>query len=98
MLPAPSIGQGLCLGHPGEQLGVEEGVHEPAVQRLGKAVLPRCSWLDLRRGHGAALGSALEGVVSESRPFSDLMNTGAGWRLVTTSSTATTFVALQRGS
>jgi hypothetical protein len=40
-LPAPAISQGLGLCHRGEQLGVEELVPEPAVERLCKAVLPR---------------------------------------------------------
>jgi len=41
VLPAPAIGQALGLIHRGEQLGVEELVPEPAVERLGKTVLPR---------------------------------------------------------
>ncbi len=41
VLPAPAISQGLGLGHGGEQLGVQEFVLEPTVERLGKAVLPR---------------------------------------------------------
>ena len=39
VLPAPAIGQALGLSHRGEQLGVEEFVPEPAVERLGIAVL-----------------------------------------------------------
>jgi hypothetical protein len=41
VLPLPAISQGLGLGHGGEQLGVQELIPEPAVERLGKAVLPR---------------------------------------------------------
>ena len=41
VLPAPAIGQALGPSHRGEQLGVEEFVPEPAVERLGIAVLPR---------------------------------------------------------
>jgi len=41
VLTAPAIGQALGLIHRGEQLGVEELVPEPAVERLGKTVLPR---------------------------------------------------------
>jgi hypothetical protein len=40
-LPAPAISQGLGLSHRGEQLGIEEFIPEPAVERLGKPVLPR---------------------------------------------------------
>ncbi len=54
VLPAPAIGQNLCLWGCGEQLGVEELIPEAAVERLGKAVLPRRSWLDVGRGGGAA--------------------------------------------
>ena len=39
VLPAPMIGQALGFTHRGEQLGIEELGHEPAVERLGKAVL-----------------------------------------------------------
>ena len=41
VLPGPAIGQALGLSHRGEQLGVEEFIPEPAVERLGIAVLPR---------------------------------------------------------
>ncbi len=42
VLPAPAVGQALSLSHRGEQeqLSVEELIPEPAVERLGKAVLP----------------------------------------------------------
>ena len=41
VLPVPTIGQDLRLRSCGEQLGVEEFIPEPAIERLGKAVLPR---------------------------------------------------------
>ena len=41
VLPAPTIGQDLRLKSCGEQLGVEEFIPEPAIERLGKAVIPR---------------------------------------------------------
>ncbi len=41
VLPPPAISKGLGLGHGCEQLGVQELIPEPAVERLGKAVLPR---------------------------------------------------------
>jgi len=49
VLPAPSIGQALGLGYGGEQLSIQELVPESAVERLGKAILPRRSWLDVSR-------------------------------------------------
>jgi hypothetical protein len=64
-LPAPAVGQALGLSHRGEQLGVEEFVSEPAVERLCKAVLPRGSWLDIGGGGAAGLAPALEGVGNE---------------------------------
>jgi hypothetical protein len=54
VLPAPVICQQLSLGSRGEQLGVEELIPEPAVERLGKAVLPRLSGLDVGRAGGGA--------------------------------------------
>ena len=54
VLPAPTIGQDLRLRSCGNQLGVEELIPEPAIERLGKAVLPRGSWLDVSRAGGAA--------------------------------------------
>jgi hypothetical protein len=36
----PAISQALRLRHSGEQLGVQELVSEPAVERISKAVLP----------------------------------------------------------
>jgi len=41
VLPPPAISQGLGLVHGGEQLSVQELIPEPAVERLGKAVLPQ---------------------------------------------------------
>jgi len=41
VLPSAVIGQGLGFCHGGEQLGIEEFIPEPAVERLGKAVLPQ---------------------------------------------------------
>ncbi len=49
VLPALAISQELSLWSRGEQLGVEELVPEPPVARLGKAVLPWISWLDVGR-------------------------------------------------
>ena len=68
VLPAPTIGQALGLSHRGEQLGIEKLIPEPAVERFGKAVLPRRSWLDLGRSAAAALAPALERVGNELRP------------------------------
>ena len=65
VLPAPAVGQVLGLSHRGEQLGLEEFVSEPAVDRLDKSVLPRGSWLDLGGGGAAGLAPALEGVGNE---------------------------------
>ena len=50
----PAIGQNPDLRSCGEQLGVEELIPEAAVERLGKAVHPRGSWLDVGRRGGAA--------------------------------------------
>ena len=58
VLPAPAIGQALGLSHRGEQLGVEEFIPEPAVERFSKAVLPRGAWLDVGGGCAAALAPA----------------------------------------
>jgi len=41
VLTAPAIGQALGLGDGGKQPCVQKLVPEPAVERLGKAVLPR---------------------------------------------------------
>jgi hypothetical protein len=49
VLPAPTIGKDLRLWSRGEKLGVEELIPEPAIGRLGKAFLPRRSWLDVSR-------------------------------------------------
>ncbi len=67
VLPSPAIGQALSLSHRGEQFSVEELVPEPAVERFGKAVLPRRSWLDVSRAGAAALGPASEGMGNELR-------------------------------
>ncbi len=37
----PTTNEGLGLSHVGEQLGVQEFITEPDVERLGKAVLPQ---------------------------------------------------------
>ena len=68
VLPAPSIGQGLCLGHGGEELRIQEFITEAAVERFGKAVLPRRAWLDIGRCRGAAFCPAPEGVGNEFWP------------------------------
>ena len=67
VLPAPAIGQALGFRHRGEQLGVEEFIPEPAVERLGKAVLPRCSWFDVGGASAAALAPLPEGVSVAAR-------------------------------
>jgi hypothetical protein len=54
VLPPPAIGEKLSLWSRGEQLGVEEFIPEPSVERFRKAVLPRGSWLDVGRGGGVA--------------------------------------------
>ena len=54
VLPAPAISQELSLWSRGEQLGVEELIPEPPVERLSKAVLPRGSGLDVGRSGGGA--------------------------------------------
>jgi len=41
VLPPPAISHGLDLGHGGEQLGVQELIPEPAVERPDKAALPQ---------------------------------------------------------
>jgi hypothetical protein len=65
VIPAPAIGQALGLSHRGEQLGVEEFIPEPAVERLGIAVLPWGAWLDVRGGRTAALAPAPQGMGNE---------------------------------
>ena len=47
------MNQDLRLPSCGEQLSVEELIPESAVERLGKAVLPRGSCLDVGRAGGA---------------------------------------------
>lgn len=49
------LGQDLPLRSCGEQLGVEELVARAPIERLGKAVLARGYWRDVRRA-GAAAG------------------------------------------
>ena len=54
VLPAPSISQELSLGSRGEQLGVEELIPEPAIERFRESVLPGRSRCDLGRAGGGA--------------------------------------------
>ncbi len=68
VLPAPAISQGLGLGHGGEQLGVQQFIPEPAVERFDKVVLPRSTWFDVRRGGPAVLAPALESMGDEFGP------------------------------
>jgi len=77
VLPPPALSQGLFLGYGGEQLGVQELIPEPALEQLGKDVLPRRCWFDVSRGGAAVFAQALEGVGDESGPFSLRMNPGA---------------------
>jgi hypothetical protein len=51
---APANIQELSLWSRGEQLGVEELIPEAPVERLGIAVLPRGSALDIGRSGGGA--------------------------------------------
>jgi hypothetical protein len=46
VLPVLAISQALGLSHRGEQLGLEEYIPEPAIERLGTAVLLPRAWLD----------------------------------------------------
>ena len=68
VLPAPAIGQALGFRHRGKKLGVEEFIPEPAVERLGKAVLPRGSWFDVGSAGAAALAPLPQSVGDEFRP------------------------------
>ena len=79
VLPPPAISQGLGLGHGGEQLGVQDLIPEVTVARLGKAVLPRRSWLDVGRGGAAVLVPVLEGVGDE---FGPVVPSDQRWGLV----------------
>jgi len=54
VLPAPAIIQELGLGCCAEQLGVEELIPEPSVERFRKAVLPWGSRFDVGRVGGVA--------------------------------------------
>ncbi len=58
----------MSLGYSGEHLGVEELIPDPSVERLGIAVLLRCSWLDAGRGSAAVLAPALQVVGDECGP------------------------------
>ena len=40
VLTTPAVSQALGFRHRGKQLRVGEFIHEPSVERLGKAVLP----------------------------------------------------------
>ena len=68
VLQAPAISQQLSLWSRGEQLGVEELIPEPPVERFGKAVLPRRSRLDIRRaGCVAGIAPVPQGLGDELR-------------------------------
>jgi len=67
VLSAPAVGQALGFRHRGKHLGVEEFIPEPAVERLGKAVLPRCSLLGAGCASAAALAPLPESVGDELR-------------------------------
>jgi hypothetical protein len=54
VLPPPANSQGLGLSRRGEQLGVQELIPEPAIERLGKVDISRQSGRDV----GCAGGSA----------------------------------------
>ena len=54
VLPAPAIGEQLCLGSSGEQLDVEEFIPESSVERFCKADLPWRSRLDVGGAGGVA--------------------------------------------
>ncbi len=56
--PSASYQPAVGPREPWKQLGVEELIPEPAVERLRKAVLPRGSGLDVRHGGGARLAPA----------------------------------------
>jgi len=58
VLPAPAIGEKLCLESSGEQLSVEELIQESSVERFCKAVLQLGSRLDVG-GAGGVAGLAL---------------------------------------
>jgi len=69
VLPAPAISQELSFWSRGEQLGVEELIPEPSVERLGKAVLPWGSRRDVgRAGGGAGFTPVPQGLGDELRP------------------------------
>ena len=65
VLPTPAVGQALSLSHRGKQPGVEELIPEPAVERLGKAVLPWGAWLDVGSGGAAAFAPTPQSVGDE---------------------------------
>jgi hypothetical protein len=65
----PPIGQDLRLRGCAEQLSVEELIPESAVERLGKAVLPLGTWLDvIRTGGGAGRIAVPLSLANEHRP------------------------------
>ena len=69
VLPAPTIGQDLRLRSCGNQLGVEELIPEPAIERFRESVLPGGSRGDVgRAGGGAGLTPVPEGLGDELRP------------------------------
>mgnify|MGYP006295757223 FL=1 len=58
-----TIGQKLRLGSGGDQLGIEKLTPEPAVERLGQAILPWGSRLDVNlSGDGAGLTPVPKGL------------------------------------
>ena len=67
VLPAPAVGQALGFRHRDEQLGIQEFISEPSVERLGNAVLPRRSRFDVGGAGAAALAPFPEGVSDELR-------------------------------
>jgi hypothetical protein len=67
VLPAPAIDQALGFLHHGKQLGVEKFIPEPAVERLGKVLLPRCFWFDVGGTRAATLAPLPESVGDELR-------------------------------
>ncbi len=78
VIPAPAISQCLGLGHSCEQLGIQELIYEPAVERLGKTVLPRCSWHLVRRFGAGVCAQSLRAWAINSGPLLLRMNAGGG--------------------
>jgi hypothetical protein len=56
VLPTPTIGQDLRLRSCGKELGVEELISEPAIERFCDSVLPVGSRRDLGRASGGGAG------------------------------------------